>query len=196
MHIGYWYLNGGDLMYACQGCVAPEQVAIAGPGRLSMGITGLYTGTYTPISATLAALTWDNGAIGPTAPYSWTVTGTHSLAVTATNACGTAAGGMTVTVFCQPPAGVQVAGPALLVAGREALYRAASVPITASRPLTFTWSSGQVGPTATYSWTLTGTYTITVSAQNACGEGAGTFRVEVLADWPYHLFLPLVWRNP
>ena len=68
---------------------------------------------------------------------------------------------------------------------------------TASLPITFTWDNGTVGATATYSWPDTGTYTLTVTATNACGGlRAATREVAVLAEWPYRFYLPLVRALP
>ncbi|MGC8960736.1 MAG: hypothetical protein ACP5OO_13345 [Chloroflexia bacterium] len=68
-------------------------------------------------------------------------------------------------------------------------------PITSSPPVTFTWDNGTVGTHAIYSWTLTGTYTLTVSATNVCGgSGTGRHAVHVLAEWPYAIYLPLLLR--
>jgi hypothetical protein len=43
-------------------------------------------------------LTWNNGLVGPSAAYSWTVPGAQTLAVTATNACGEVRGTLPVAV--------------------------------------------------------------------------------------------------
>jgi hypothetical protein len=48
------------------------------------------------------------------------------------------------------------------------------------------------GPTAAYSWTVPGMYTLTVTATNACGQAHGELHVvvcpEVAEDWS------AVWR--
>ena len=43
------------------------------------------------------------------------------------------------------------------------------------------------------SWTLSGTYTLTVTATNPCGDAVGSFPVEV-PEAMYRIYLPLVMR--
>ncbi len=194
-HIAYG--GSGGLKYAYRTpCVPPEEADIAGLARQPMGVTGLYSATYAPPNATLPlTFAWNNGAVSSTAAYSWSTIGSYTVTVTATSLCGQAHGMFTVTVFCQPLAGVPVSGPSALLAGQEGAYEAAPQPLTASLPLTFTWDNGASGPTAVYSWTLPGTQTLTVSATNACGGvRGGVFVTRVWAEWPYRLHLPLVGR--
>ncbi len=194
VHIAYYNHNTRDLLYAFQ-CASPGNLAIAGPARLPLGATGLYSATAGSASPPLA-FAWNKGGTGPTMAYSWTVTGTYPVAVTATNPCGQAAAALTVTTFCQPVEGITLTGPTVLLVGQEGLFSAASQPITASRPLTITWDAGRTGETVAYSWTLTGTYTLNVTMTNGCGMvHTATWPVRVLAEWPYALYLPLVRRE-
>ena len=86
-------------------------------------------------------------------------------------------------------------GPRTLLVGQEGTFRALAMPITVSRPLTLTWDNGSIGSTAVYSWTTPGSYAITVTATNPCGEvHQGVLPVQVLEEWPYSIFLPLVLR--
>jgi hypothetical protein len=103
-HISYYDGTNGDLKYA-HICVGVEEVAITGPERLSMGIPGLYTAAYTPLTASLPLVfIWDNGTSGPIATYSWPVTGTYTLTVSATNACGgVRAASLEVEVLAERP---------------------------------------------------------------------------------------------
>ena len=86
-------------------------------------------------------------------------------------------------------------GPASLRVRDTGVYSATYAPITATLPVTLTWGDGTVGATATYSWTLPGNYTLTVTATNPCGEVVGRFPVEVNAEPIYRIYLPLVVRD-
>jgi hypothetical protein len=179
-------------------CQPPEAAQLTGPLTLPVNQVGVYQAAVLPITTSPPiTFTWDNGADEATAVYSWTVTGTHTLYLTASNGCGAAQGSFTVTVFCQAVTGVAADGPRALLVGQVGTYHAAAQPITASRPLTFTWDNGTMGDAAAYSWPTTGTYTLTVSATNACGGvRTASLPVAVLAEWPYGVYLPLVLRGP
>jgi hypothetical protein len=97
--------------------------------------------------------------------------------------------------ICAPVEGVQVAGPLALLANQTGIYQATAQPITASLPITFTWNNGSIAPTATYSWSITGSYTLTVTGTNGCGQGWGSLVVQVLQEWPYSIYLPVVMRS-
>ncbi len=140
-------------------------------------------------------LAWDNGSTGPTASYSWAEPGTYVLTATASNDCSSAQGLFTVTVFCQPVQGVLLQGPQRLVIGQEGTFYAAAQPITSSQPISFTWDNGSSGPSAGYSWPMTGTFTLTVTATNHCGTAQGSWTVEILERWPFSTYLPLVLRH-
>ncbi len=65
-----------------------------------------------------------------------------------------------------------------------------------TEPITFTWSFGDgltgTGRTAGHSYTHSGTYTVTLTAANACGQAVATRVVTVRQAWRVHL--PLVLR--
>jgi CSLREA domain-containing protein len=101
----------------------------------------------------------------------------------------------TVAEPCDPVETLTVEGPASLLVGETGVYSATYAPITATLPVTLTWEDGTVGATAAYSWTLPGTYTLTVTATNPCGEAVGRFPVEVSEEAIYWIFLPLVVKD-
>jgi hypothetical protein len=178
-------------------CRPVTGVDIGGPANLPVGIEGLYTAVALPPTATTPiTFTWDNGTIGPSAIYSWTTIGTHTLAVSAGNACGEVREPLNISVFCQEMEGAVVSGPPTLLVDQVGTYRASPQPITASIPLTFTWDNGTAGDEAQYSWAMTGTYTLTVTGSNVCGPGpVASWQVQVIAEWPYSVYLPLILRG-
>jgi hypothetical protein len=176
-------------------CEPLQMVTIAGPDRVSQGWGTTYQALPVPITAsTPLTYTWQDASVGEFASFTWTVTGTYGLAVTGTNPCGGGAGAMSVTVYCQGPISVAPSGPALLHVGQEGVYTASTWPMTASLPLDYVWDNGTMGLAAVYSWTVPGTYTLTVTATNPCGEAAGSAVVEVIVP-TYRIYLPVVRRN-
>ena len=80
-------------------CRSLEGLTIAGPVSLVPGETGVYTATYLPVGATFpVTVTWDNGTVGATAVYSWTMPGTYTLTATAVGPCNQVRGIRTVEV--------------------------------------------------------------------------------------------------
>ncbi len=194
-HVAYFDAINGDPKYAWP-CVGIDNVSIIGPASAPMGVPQSFQASYAPLTATIPmTFTWDNGTTGPTAVYTWHVTGGHTLAVTGTNRCSLVQDAVTVTVFCQPIEGVAVTGPLALLVGQTGTYQATPQPITASVPFTFTWNNATVGPVAAYSWTLTGTYAVTVTGTNDCGLASRSLTVRVLEEWPYSVCLPLILRR-
>jgi len=96
--------------------------------------------------------------------------------------------------YCQPVEEAGIVGPEALLVGQTGFYTATYAPPTATTPITFTWDNGTSGPTAAYSWTAVGVYPITVTGTNACGEAVGHLSVQVLAEQPYRVYLPLIVR--
>jgi hypothetical protein len=97
-HVAFYDAGRTALEYAYL-CTGVEAVTLAGPHALPAGQEGLYSSSYTPVTATAPiSFLWDNGTVGPTAVYSWTLPGTYTVTVTATNACGLSTAYVTVTV--------------------------------------------------------------------------------------------------
>ncbi len=95
------------------------------------------------------------------------------------------------------PESVSISGPTLAPVNRPCLYTAMVSPVTASVPITYTWSpdpqSGQGTSRATYTWSVTGAQTITVRAENVMGAVTGTLGVEVFVG--QEVYLPAVLKE-
>jgi hypothetical protein len=87
-HISYYHRTLGDLKYARQTCIPVTGAQISGPQTIGTGVTGVYTASYAPENATRPlTVTWDNGAVGFTAAYSWTAPGSHVITATVEGPC-------------------------------------------------------------------------------------------------------------
>jgi PKD repeat protein len=158
--------------------------------------------------------TWNFGdgrmATGAHISHTYAAAGAYMVMMTATNCTtGTAVASHTIIVRCDPIEAVTIAGPGSLRVGETGFYSATYTPITATAPVTYTWNNGRSfgtasnfnfadisstsGPTATYSWTMPGIYTITVTATNDCGSASGNSIVEVRLAI-YAVYLPLISR--
>ncbi len=95
-----------------------------------------------------------------------------------------------------PPAGVTINGPAKGAVGRTYTFTTTLSPLTATPPITYTWApmpdSGQGSATAIYTWGLTGTQTITLTAENAGGLVSDTHTIAI-SEWDF-VYLPLIRR--
>jgi CSLREA domain-containing protein len=144
-----------------------------GPNDTMVSLTHDLFAYGTVYSATVTAAE-DRAGNPMTAPHAWSFT--------------------TVAEPCHPVETVAVEGPASLLVGETGVYSATYAPITATLPVTLTWQDDTVGATAVYSWTLPGSYTLTVTATNPCGEIYGVFPVTVGRKL-YRIYLPLVVRD-
>ncbi|MBN1262142.1 MAG: choice-of-anchor J domain-containing protein [Anaerolineae bacterium] len=174
-------------------CEPLTSVDIAGPAVVQIGETETYSVTYEPATATgQVTFTWSTGAMGDTADYTWATTGAHTVVVTGTNPCSARQATLPVAVY-RPLTDVVVNGPARLTPGEAGVFTVAPTPVDATLPVTYTWTGGALGATATYSWTVKGIYTVTVTAEQV--YGAVVTRDVVVEVATFDLFLPLVFRD-
>jgi PKD repeat protein len=165
-------------------CQPVESAQVVGPSSLPAGQEVTYQASAVPVdSSPPISWIWDTGhSFSPTAIYSWTAPGTYRQTVTATNPCGQGSGAFTVNVFCQPVQGISLTGPLSLPTGHPGLYQATAEPITASPPITFTWSNNTMGASTAYTWSTPGIYTLTVTATNDCGQAQEHLSVTIFCQ--------------
>jgi hypothetical protein len=119
---------------------------------------------------------------GSRATVSWTTGGTHTLYVTPSNRCGNRAERSIQVVVKDTPA-----QPSVITGNNNpCTQKTESYAVTAVAGVTYNWSlsgGGSIsssGSTATVNWTAAGTYTITATPANDCGQGpARTYQVTV-----------------
>ncbi|MGQ9598812.1 MAG: S8 family serine peptidase [Anaerolineae bacterium] len=97
--------------------------------------------------------------------------------------------------LCLPLTNLDIVGPSWLFVDHEGTYSAGFQPITATLPVTITWSNGTTGQSAPYGWSTTGTHTIVVTATNCDGSTAITDSLEVNVVPVYPVYLPLVLKR-
>ena len=157
------------------------------------------------------------GGLSDTAVFTWNVVGPQVVTVTAVNECGFAVSmTCTITVEAAPPppchelSGVELADPpTTTTVGIPATFTATVTPPTATLSITYTWRvsesasqrvvthTGGLSDTAVFTWNVTGTQMITVTAVNECGGGVSmthTITVTVEAQ-RWYIYLPLVVRD-
>jgi hypothetical protein len=188
-HAGYDL--GADEWWPCLGLTG---VTISGPTTGYPDVPYAFSAVPTPPGATPPiTYTWapppDSGQGSAGATYTWATSGTYVITVTAENCAGTAVATHTISIsgtapICPNPlTGVSIAGPTSGFVGFPYDFAASVQPSNATLPITFTWTplpgNGQGTPSATYSWTTSGTQTITVSAANCGGSASDEYTITI-----------------
>ncbi len=106
---------------------------------------------------------------------------------------------------CTPLTGLSLTGPTTGYTGTRYTFTAHPAPVTASLPITATWTPSPTAGgvlTASYTWATTGVKTITIAAENCGGHTfAATHTIAIAARGQtvrYPVYLPVVLRayNP
>ncbi|NJL03380.1 MAG: PKD domain-containing protein [Chloroflexaceae bacterium] len=201
--------------------IALQAVGLSGQSAGLIGAEYSFTATVTPSDATLPiTYTWTASGQIPqtqvlnrgaaTVAYTWATTGTKQVQVQAINAAGTVVSTTTSITISVPEAPVAVEqiildGVASGVFSTTYSFTATVSPATATLPITYTWQAdGQATFTTTlaaqqstvrYTWLVTGTQRITVTAFNGLGTPVSTSRTINITDSPRRgVYLPFVVR--
>jgi hypothetical protein len=145
--------------------------------------------------------------------------GPHSLVLTATVPTAPAqstfdsipiwCGDWVAPPFCEPITSLSPDGPTTTTVDAATTFTAIVGPPTATLPITFTWwateqmpvvheSRNSISDTVDFTWEITGTQDITVTAVNGCSEFVSAPRHVQVEDAPEEkriIYLPLVLRN-
>ncbi len=172
-------------------------VAIDGP-TAGMTNTGyVFVAAVSPVTATTPiTYIWspapDSGQGTNIARYTWMTTGTQTITVTTTNPANTVTATRAITLSTPPPdvtppTDVTISGPTQGLVNIAAGFVAAISPLTATTPVTYTWSpapdSGQGTANAAYTWAISGVKTIMVIARNT-GGAVNTIHTITISDPP------------
>lgn len=196
----------------------PLSVTISGPAFGYTGTAQTFTAEVLPVTATVPiTYVWQATGQSPVThattlhpqdvlSFTWDVTGTKTLTVSAMNRLGVATDTYTSTIVGGTPAcprplldvDIQRIGSGTLYIDTLYAFRAVPTPVDATPLITYTWAPypdlGQGSAYASYSWQTTGTYTITLAAQNCGGIPFEATRVVTVQDEHYFVYLPLVLR--
>jgi len=92
---------------------------------------------------------------------------------------------------------VTIEGPTEGTTGWPCQFHVAVEPLAATRPITYTWEpepdEGQGGLDISYSWPVSGTYPITVTADHCGGTVTGTLSITIAEPW--RVLLPVVLKG-
>lgn len=95
-----------------------------------------------------------------------------------------------------PITAVHIHGPSEALTNIAVWFTADYEPDNASEPITLTWSNGTIGASVTYTWHLTGVYTVAVTGTDRCGNlVTDTQAVTVIDDDRYFVYLPLMLKT-
>jgi uncharacterized repeat protein (TIGR01451 family) len=197
-------------------CYALTNVGIAGPLTGTLSNAYAFTATAGPPTATLPiTYVWQATAQTPVTStvygitdavqFTWNVTGTQTVTVTAANTCGIAVSDThAVTVEAEPTVcpgpltDVGISGPSSGYTGTLYTFTAVISPTDATEPITYTWSpepiSGQGAASAGYQWATPGVYTLTLAAENCGGAVGATHAITIEVESRY-IYLPLIMRQ-
>jgi hypothetical protein len=197
----------------------PISLRISGPLTGEIGLAQPFSAFVDPISVTLpityvwqatdqALLLRVSNKRSDGVSFTWTTSGVKVITVTATNAGGTVTDTHMITVTpatsSGPPLLLAIGGMASGETDRPYIFHASIGPLTTTLPLTFTWNYdlGTMTASAVYTnvndfiqyhtitWSLSGTYAITVTVSNVAGSITGTHLFPVYKRW--RVYLPVV----
>ena len=179
--------------------VAYEFTAVLTPTTAQQPITYTWQATdQNPITHT--------GGITDTATFTWNMAGTKTITITANNGLNTVTTTHTITIsqpLPEPIIGITLTGPITGLVDVAYEFTAVLTPTIAQQPITYTWQAidqnpithtGGITDAVTFTWPMTGTKTITVTADDGVGEPVTAVHTITLVSPPniWNLHLPLI----
>ncbi|HOT91484.1 MAG TPA: hypothetical protein PLJ78_13020 [Anaerolineae bacterium] len=191
-------------------CAVPlVGVSITGQTDGYVNVTYQFTALPDPSNATApVSYVWSSDGLQSgqgtaQASYTWAITGSHTISVTATNCGGSFSDDHTIMLAEQPAncttplTGVSISGPAQGDKNADQTFTANVQPSNATTPIAYVWSSnglvsGQGTLQAVYRWSQAGDYLVSLSVSNCGGSASATRTIEIGKTY---IYLPLVLRN-
>ncbi len=190
----------------------PPDMTLDGPVVGTAAATYTFTAAMTLITATTPiTYVWQateqslvihaSEQITDAMSFGWDAVGTKTITVTAMNADGVFTATHDIAIQTAPAA-IQLNGPLTGVTEATYAFTAATTPVTVTVPITYLWQatdqspivhvSDQVTDSAAFTWAMSGTKTITVTALNDSGSVTAAHLLEVAVTWK--VFLPAVMK--
>ncbi|NJO06197.1 MAG: PKD domain-containing protein [Chloroflexaceae bacterium] len=175
----------------------PASVELTGPESGMVGVEYSFTARVTPSETTRPiTFTWEaddqlpvtgsGNAINNTQRFTWDSVGTRTLTVTVDNGLGIVSDTVQIditemTTEPVPVTGVTISGPSVGEIGTAYTFEAAVSPNNATTPVSYTWVADDLAVTPvivtdgltntqSFTWEVSGTKTVTVTAFNGSGE--------------------------
>lgn len=195
--------------------VPVTSVDIHGPTTGTTDTNYIFTATVSPITTTppityVWQATGQTGnvvsttdALSHTVTFTWNTLSTHIIAVTATNGGGTVTDTHEINIVV-PVERVSITGTTSGNVNIPYTFTATVDSATAIVPITYVWekteqngvvvvthTNGGLSDTVSFTWNITGTQTITVTATNAEGTATDTHEINIER---FKIYLPIIMR--
>ncbi len=199
------YASDSHVINITTGGIPIDSVKISGPITGAVNTTYTFTATISPADAEKPIVyTWsptpDAGQGAANAAYSWDAAGYKIVTVKASNGSSNATAAKTLFIVAAntPVQAVKISGPIFGRVNTPYKFTTAVTPPDATTPISYTWSpepvSGQGEATATYTWTVAGNQTLSVTANNGSGPVGNSYSIMIKGDLSGSLYLPTVLR--
>ncbi len=174
---------------------APTAITLNGPTTGWVGYSYQYSATISPLDVTMPlTYTWlpmpEKGQGTARPSYNWDGAGSQVITVMVNNAVGSVSATQLITVN-QPgieitaPVTITINGASICLVNSKYNFSATVMPSDVSEPLSYQWlpmpDEGQGTNQVAYSWTTTGSQTISLTVNNA-GGAANSFYTVMVSD--------------
>ena len=182
--------------------VPPAGMSLGGPSRGVIQVDYPFTADVSPVTTTLPiTYVWEateqsplirtDRGLSDVVSFNWTLTGTKMVTVTASNVGGAVIANHVITLGISPVTSVTISAPITSVAYVRTPLTATVSPVTATQPITYIWEAtdrpapvvheGGSSDRITFTWRITGTKFVTVTAINVGGVVTDTRVITIVS---------------